>query len=423
QSLHTTVIGPGGEPFEVQIRTWEMHRTAEYGIAAHWRYKEGGRGDSDFDAKLSWLREILEWQSDLKDAREFMESLKLDVFSDEVFVFTPKGDVIELPAGSTPIDFAYRIHTEVGHRCVGAKVNGRIVSLEQPLRNGDIVEILTSTHSAGPSPDWLGIVKTNTARNRIRQFLKRQRRDENLERGRAALEREARAQGLPFDELWRDEWVEEICAQFSFNDPDDLLVTVGYGGLTASQVIRKLREIDRRHRREEPAPADLTKLQRRRPSPRDPAESVRVKGIDNLLVRFSRCCNPVPGDPIIGYVTRGRGVSIHRRDCHNLQHVLRHEGERLIDVTWDNVQAAYYPVHLQINAIDRPGLLSDVAQLVAETRTNILSAKARAMRDRTAVIDLVLEISSLDQLEYLCKRISHVRDVLAVERVQGGEGR
>lgn len=423
QSLHTTVFGPGGDPFEVQIRTWEMHRTAEYGIAAHWRYKQGGRGDREFDSKLSWLREILEWQSDLKDAREFMESLKLDVFSDEVYVFTPRGDVIELPAGSTPIDFAYRIHTEIGHRCTGAKANGRIVPLAYKLQSGDIIEILTNPAGNGPNPGWLKIAKTGTARNRIRQFLKRQRREENLERAQRLLEREARAQGFALEELWRTDWVQEVSNQMNFHDVDDMLVTVGYGGLSAGQVIRKLREIYRRHHRRAAAEPDLPTLQRRRKSSRyDPSQAVKVKGIDNLLVRFSRCCNPVPGDPIVGYITRGRGISIHRSDCRNLAHSLAEDGDRRIEVAWDNVQATNYAVHLKIYGIDRPGLLSDVARMVADTRTNILSANARGIRDGMALIDLVLEIRSLDQLEYIIHQIEGIKDIFSVERVQGGAG-
>ncbi|MFO7246241.1 MAG: bifunctional (p)ppGpp synthetase/guanosine-3',5'-bis(diphosphate) 3'-pyrophosphohydrolase [Thermaerobacter sp.] len=422
QSLHTTVVGPGGEPFEVQIRTWEMHRTAEYGIAAHWRYKEGTTASrDDFDAKLSWLREILEWQSDLRDAREFMESLKLDVFSDEVFVFTPKGDVIELPAGSTPIDFAYRIHTEVGHHCVGAKVNGRLVPIDHRLDNGDIVEIITSKQSAGPSRDWLALVKTNTAKNRIRQFLKRQRREENLERGREALEREARSQGVRLSELWTDEAAAEVGRKLGYTDPDDLLVAVGYGGVTAAQVVGRLKELYRERTRVIDEAARLAQIKRRTLPPGDPTEAVQVKGIDNVLVRLSRCCSPVPGDDIVGYITRGRGVSIHQRSCPNLARLVAEDANRLIDVAWESVQAAYYPVHMVIHGIDRPGLLSDIAHVVADTRTNILSARARAGRDGSAYIDLILEIRGLDQYDYIRRQIERVRDVLSVERVSGKE--
>lgn len=424
QSLHTTVMGQHGEPFEIQIRTWEMHRTAEYGIAAHWRYKEGGGGGTDLDDKLRWLREILEWQSDLRDAGEFMESLKLDVFADEVFVFTPRGDVIDLAAGSTPIDFAYRIHTEVGHRCVGAKINGRIVPLETQLVNGDIVEILTSKQSTGPSADWLKVVKTSTAKSRIRQYLKRQRRDENIQRGRDMVEREAKTHRLSFGELWKDEWVAEVGRRYQMSDPDELLAAIGYRGISGIQIVARLMEIRRRELGEDPdeAWAELESLTKAAPRPRTgPSDGVRVKGIDNILVRFSRCCNPVPGDPIIGYVTRGRGVSIHHRDCASLRHLITRDGNdaRKIEVSWDRVDAPSYPVKFVINAIDRPGLLSDVARVVAETRTNILSARARGGRD-AAVIDLVLEVRGLEHLDFMRRQIEGIKDVLSVDRATRG---
>jgi len=422
QSLHTTVIGPQGEPFEIQIRTWEMHRTAEYGIAAHWRYKEGGKTDPEFDAKLAWLRQVLEWQNDLRDAREFMESLKIDVFSDEVFVFTPKGDVIELPAGSTPVDFAYRIHTEIGHRCVGAKVNGRIVPLDYRLKNGDIVEILTSKGSAGPSADWLQFVRTSTARSRIRQWLKKQRRDENLERGRLLLEYEIRAHGLPLREVWRKDWLDEIAARYNLPDGDELLVAIGYGGVAAGQVAGRLRDLYRKlvapaEKGEGGAAAPAVET---RPRQRQGGvgAGVRVDGLDHVLVRFSRCCNPVPGDPIVGYVTRGRGVSIHRADCAMLKASPEVE-ERLIEVTWDEVGGKSFPVAVELVCYDRVGLLSDIAAVVADTRRNILSSRTRTRRDGTAVIDLVVEVQSLEQFDHLRRQLERIRDVIKVERVGG----
>ncbi|HLS88417.1 MAG TPA: bifunctional (p)ppGpp synthetase/guanosine-3',5'-bis(diphosphate) 3'-pyrophosphohydrolase [Sphingobacteriaceae bacterium] len=418
QSLHTTVIGPRGAPFEVQIRTWDMHRTAEYGIAAHWRYKEGGRSDPNLDAKLTWLREILEWQSDLKDAGEFMDSLKLDVFADEVFVFTPKGDIIALPAGATPIDFAYRIHTEVGHRCVGAKINGKIVPLETKLANGDIVEILTNNQSAGPSSDWLKIVKTSTAKNRIRQFLKRQRREENLARGKEIIERELKAFRLTFQDVWVDQWVAEVAEKYQISDPEELLVAIGYGGISGPQVASRLRDVYRREVGETDV-YDIEELVRHsKVKPASSTEGVHVKGIDNVLVRLSRCCNPVPGDPIVGYITRGRGVSIHHRNCANLRHLIQAEGPaRAVEVSWDRMEVAQYPVKVMIQALDRPGLLSDVARAVAETRTNIQLARARSCRDGRAEIDLIMEIKSLEHFEFLRRRIESIRDILSVERV------
>ncbi len=413
QSLHTTVIGPEGEPLEVQIRTWEMHRTAEYGIAAHWRYKEGGRGDRDFDEKLSWLRQILEWQHDLRDAREFMESLKIDLFDDEVFVFTPKGDVIDLPAGSSPIDFAYQIHTDVGHRCVGAKVNGKIVPLDYRLQNGDIVEILTSKKAAGPGSDWLNIVKTSSARSKIRAWFKREKRAENLAKGQELLEKEIRRQGHQVQELYREEWMDKVARRVGFQNEEDLLVAIGYGGISAQYVVAKLRDRWLKENQDKAAVVLDDARAEREPKP---FEGVKVKGVENILVRFSRCCNPVPGDPILGYITRGRGVSIHRADCPNITQYAR-SPERLIEVNWDEVNTTSYPVEIAINSIDRPGLLSDVANVVAENRVNILTARARTNRNKTATINIVLQIRNLEQLDYIIQRVKRVKDVLAVERV------
>lgn len=420
QSLHTTVIGPKGEPFEIQIRTWEMHRTSEYGIAAHWVYKEGGRGDREFDRKLAWLREILEWQKETRDAREFMESLKIDMFTDEVFVFTPKGDVFDFPAGSTPIDFAYRIHTEVGHRCVGAKVNGRIAPLDTPLKNGDIVEILTSKQSPGPSADWLGMAKTGNARNRIRQWFKREKREENLARGRDLVEREARRQGLDPDQLLREDWLEEVRKRLALTSVEDMFVSVGFGGITPQQVVGRLRDFHlKEQERQIPLlPLEAAPVTRPRKPRGSQGDGVRVKGIEDVLVRFPRCCNPVPGDPIVGFITRGRGVAIHHQDCPSLASNLRDEDNqgRLIEVSWDAVDARFYPVEVAVNALDRPGLLSDVARAVSETQTNILFARTIVHRNRRTTIDMVLEVKDLAQLDGITRRIEKVRDVLSVER-------
>ncbi len=409
QSLHTTLIGAGGDTFEIQIRTREMHRTAEFGIAAHWRYKEGGRADT-LDDKLAWLRGLLEWQRDLRDARDFMDNLKVDLFDDEVFVFTPKGDVVDLPADSTPLDFAHRIHTHVGHHCVGAKCNGKIVPLEYRLKNGDIVEVLTNK-SSGPSADWLNIVQTAGAKNRIRQWFKAKNREENLQRGREALEREVRRQGFEPHELLRPEWLEEASRRYNLQLPDDLFVSVGYGGLSAQQVVNRLRE---EHRKSFPGPA-----------PREtgswtgfgkPSNGVRVKGIDNVLVRFSRCCSPVPGEPIIGYVTRGRGVSVHRADCPNARH-LAGERERAIEVAWDQAVRSVHPVELQVHALDRSGLSADVFNAVADNRVNILNAKVRTFKNHTALIDVVIEVQHMGELQSITDRIRRVDAVLSVERV------
>ena len=433
QSLHTTVLGPEGEPFEIQIRDYEMHRTAEYGIAAHWLYKEGIRGGRHVDHRLGWLREILDWQRELRDPREFMESLKIDMFADEVFAFTPAGDVLDLPAGSTPLDFAYRVHTEVGHHCVGAKINGRIAPLDTRLQNGDIVEILTNK-STGPSPDWLSIVRTGAAKNRIRQWLKKERWDEALQLGRESLETECKRQGLPPETTLRQDALLEVAQRFSFRDVDDMLAAVGFGGGSAARVIGRLREMQQKppHRKsptpaaDPDAPTDApAPSPRRGPAQKDATpEAIRVGGERDILVRFSRCCHPVPGDPIIGYVTRGRGVTIHHPDCPNAQ-AHRDEPGRLIDVSWDDVHAAAYPVEIEITGYDRPGLLSDITQIVAEGRHNILFASARGgTKAGQALIDVVMEVRDLEEFLDVRRRILRVPDVLAAERTvrRGAKG-
>ena len=413
QSLHTTVVGPLGEPFEIQIRTWDMHRTAEYGIAAHWRYKEG-QTDRYLDEKLAWLRGVLEWQEELPDADEFMESLRIDIFHDEVFVFTPKGDVLDLPAGSTPIDFAYRIHSEIGHRCTGAKVNGRIVPLDTPLRNGDIVEIMTSKQATGPSADWLNIAQTPSAKNRIRQWFKKQQREENYQRGQELVEKEIRRQGYDSSRLLKDEWLEEIRKRLNFANLDDLWVAVGYGGVSPHQIVNRLRDF---YRREQTVQQSLQLKEITRVPPTNPDDVIRVGGVNQVLYRLARCCNPVPGDEIVGYITRGRGVSIHRRDCGSLAGHQLEDGERMIEVTWEDVDVNYYPVEIQVECVDRPGILSEVAQVVADTHTNIITAKAHPSRNGGATIDMILAIRNLSQLDYLCRRLEQIDDVESAQRV------
>lgn len=413
QSLHTTVIGPRGEPFEIQIRTWEMHRTSEYGIAAHWRYKEGSPlSDREFEDKLSWLRQLLEWQRDMRDAREFMDSLKVDLFSDRVYVFTPKGDVVELSAGSVPIDFAYRVHTDVGHRCVGAKVNGRIVPLDYKLKTGDIVEILTSK-TGTPSRDWLNIVKTSQAKNRIRQWFKKEVREENVSKGRELLEKEAKKQGLA-EEDYRYTYLAEVAKKFNLQGVEELFIAISDGVITVTQVIVKLREIAKRDGDDHNS-ASLTV------SPwkgyGKPSKGVRVKGIDNVMVRLSRCCNPLPGDEILGYVTRGRGVSIHRSDCPNILHYRAEDAGRIIEVMWDEQVEGKYQVQLEAVAIDRPGLAMDIMMAVADTKTIINAINARATKENFATVDLKLEIKGLEHLEYISNKIKRVKDVLEVRRI------
>jgi GTP pyrophosphokinase len=417
QSLHTTVIGPKGEPLEIQIRTWEMHKTAEYGIAAHWKYKEGIKEVKDFEKKLSWLRELLEWQRDLKDAKEFMETIKIDLFTDEVFVFTPKGDVIDLPAGSTPIDFAYRIHTDVGHNCIGAKINGKIVPLNYQLKNGDIVEILTGSQPGGPSRDWLNIVKSSQARNKIRQWFKKEIREENIAKGREMLEKEVKRAGYFHKNLMKQEYIDAVLKKFNFNDVEDLFSSIGYGGITANQVLQKLLEEYRKHNKEKfRQEIEFPKKDDRHKKGRTLDKGVKVKGVDNLLVRFSRCCNPVPGDEIIGYITRGRGVSIHRKDCPNVkQHF--DEKERLIEVEWDESRNASYSVEIQVSANDRGGLLSDVVNTINDLKTMIIAVNARTTRDRIALIDMTLEIKNKEHLQLIIQKLKRIKDVFKVNRI------
>ena len=416
QSLHTTVIGPQGDPLEIQIRTWEMHRTSEYGIAAHWRYKEGGRG-GEADRKLSWLRQLLDWQKEVKDASEFMETLKIDIFSDMVFVFTPRGDVMELPAGSTPLDFAYRVHTQVGHRCIGAKVNGKIVTLDYTLKNGNIVEVLTSKQSHGPGRDWLKIVKTPQAKNRIRQWFKKEQRDENIVRGREALEREIKKQGLDADTIKSDRLL-EYGRKMNLVGLEDVYAAVGDGTVTASSLANKLREELTREVKKEQAEERLQDMLQEtwtKPSWGKPTQGIRVRGVDNLLIKLAHCCNPVPGDEIVGYVTRGRGVSIHREDCHNVGSLLN-DPDRLVEVAWDRDFHSPFQVRLEIESADRAGLLSDVMAILTELRMSAPWVSARGRKDHTAVVEMILEVKDMEQLDYLVARLARVKDVYNVQR-------
>ena len=412
QSLHTTVIGPTGDPIEVQIRTWDMHQTAEYGIAAHWAYKEGTQVQpGTFEEKLKWFREILEMQQEARDAQEFVENLKIDLFSDSVFVFTPKGDVVELPAGSVPLDFAYRIHTEVGNQCIGAKVNGKIVPLDYKLKTGDIVEILTSKHSYGPSQDWLKMVKSSHARNKIRNWFKKQRREESVAKGREMIENLLRKYDLNASEVLTEDRVEEVARKFNFPDEEDMYAAVGYGGISAAQVVHRLIEGIKPEPEQPILLPDVKELPR--PS-RRPAHGVRVKGVDNLLVRLSRCCNPVPGDEIAGFVTRGRGVSVHRKDCPNLKSV---EKERMIPVEWEGTQDQSYHVDIEVSGLDRRGLLHEVLQAVSETKTNLPAVSGKADRRGMASIHMTISIRNLNDLQSVVDRIKRVRDIYSVRRI------
>jgi len=416
QSLHTTVIDSSGDPLEIQIRTYEMHKTAEYGIAAHWRYKEGAKNNSDFEQKLSWLREILDWQRDLRDAKDFMETLKIDLFTDEVYVFTPKGDVIDLPKGSCPIDFAYRIHTDIGNRCIGAKVNGKMVPLDYELVNGDIIEIITSSHSNGPSRDWLNIVKSPQAKNKIRQWFKKERRDENIARGKEMLEKEARRQGYDIYQLIKYDFMNNILKRMSFTNIDDMYAAIGYGAVTAKQIFQKILDEYKKNAQPDKLELNLEKGDGKSKIQKKLDRGIKIDGIGNLLVKFSRCCNPVPGDKIIGYVTRGRGISIHRQDCKNIRQG-NFDRARLTEVKWEGFEDSSYPVEIQVWAYDRPGLLSEVINLIGDFKTNIDAVNARATKNGIAIIDLILEISSKQHLENVMQKISKIKGIYDVKRV------
>jgi len=417
QSLHTTVISSKGEPLEVQIRTEEMHRTAEYGIAAHWAYKEGKEVNPHeiprFEDKLTWFREILDSQQDANDAQEFMESLKMDLFSDLVFVFTPKGDVYELPAGSVPIDFAYRIHTEVGNRCVGAKVNGKIVTLDHVLKTGDIIEILTSKHSYGPSRDWVKIAKSSHAKSKIKQFFKKEKREESIAKGRELVEAEIKKHGFDLKKVLTEENISYVASKFNFTGEEDMFAAVGYGGITASQITTRLTDKFRKEKKEE----ELIHIPEVKPTTKKKKldHGVRVKGIDNLLIRFSRCCNPVPGDEIVGFVTRGRGVSIHRENCPNL--LVEDAEDRLLPVEWEGDSNQNYNVDIEVQGMDRRGLLNEVLQAVNETKTNIVAVSGRSDKNKLAFISMTISIQNVDHLHKVVERIKRIRDIFSVQRV------
>ena len=431
QSLHTTVIGPEGEPVEIQIRTHEMHNIEEYGIAAHWKYKEGTMSnDEKMEEKLKWLRQMMEWEKDVKDPQEFLDSLKEDVFNSQVYVFTPKGDVIELPAESTPIDFAYRVHSKVGNKCVGAKINGRLVPIDYKLQNGEIVEVITSANSTGPSRDWLKIVKTPNARNRIRQFFKKERRDENIERGYEVLEKEFKRYGLPLKDSSIDKFMEQVAKKFNQPSVEDLIATIGYGGITPSQVVPKVRDFylkeekkkEKEHRQKELENEDLSQYkisdkeykEKRKKS----SSGVIVKGLDNILVRFAKCCNPLPGDEIIGYVTKGRGVAIHRADCPNCKLDNEIFKKRLVDVEWDNPKKSKFEGEIRIIGTDRKSMLNDIIHTIAVQKLNINGVNARKSKDEITQINLLVEVNDISELTNLMKKIKAIPGVDDVFRVR-----
>ncbi|PYZ94150.1 (p)ppGpp synthetase [Salipaludibacillus keqinensis] len=423
QSLHTTVIGPKGDPLEVQIRSEDMHKVAEFGVAAHWAYKEGKTvNDSEsLETKMSWFREILEWQNDANDAQEFMESLKIDLFSDMVFVFTPKGDVIELPKGSVPLDFAYRIHTEVGNRCIGAKVNGKMVPLDHQLKTGDIIEVLTSKHSYGPSQDWIKITQSSHAKNKIRQWFKKERREENVEKGREMVEKEIERKGFTTKEVLTNENIDRVADKFSFTTDEDMYAAVGYSGITAAQIVTRLTDDLRKKQDEEQESLTISEaveeLKPQEKSVSKTSTGVSVKGVDNLLIRLSRCCNPVPGDNIVGYITKGRGVSIHRKDCPNIDN--DESNTRLLPVEWEgnHQKPKNYNVDIEISGYDRRALLNDVLQAVAETKTNINAVSGKSDKNKMATINMSISIQNISHLQRVVERIKRISDIYSVRRI------
>lgn len=420
QSLHTTVIGPNGDPFEIQIRTWDMHRTAEFGIAAHWKYKESiatSKEDS-FEDKLVWLRQILEWQRELQDSSEFMETLKLDLFSDEVFVFTPKGDVMQFPKGATPLDFAYRVHSDIGNKCIGAKVNGKIVPLNYELNNGEIIHVLTSNNSSGPSRDWLKLVKSSHAKNKIRQYFKKEKREDNIIKGKDALEKELRRQGLQNTTIIKQHYLEYAAQKTNYNSVDDLCAAIGFGGIKANHVIQKIKSKFRDELNLE-QPPEPTVMEEKQTRPQkvynDLDKAVKVSGFDNMAVRFSKCCNPVPGDNIVGYITRGRGVSIHRADCVNIRHT--DDIGRLIDVEWVKHTTANFKAQINIKARDVRGLLTKVTNTLSEEDINIDSLYCKGDTQGYAYVDISVEVKTVKELSKLIKRLSKIPEILSIYRI------
>ena len=417
QSLHTTVIGDNGEPFEIQIRTYEMHRIAEYGIAAHWKYKEGVAEDRE-EGKLAWLRQTLEWQKDMNDPKEFMETLKIDLFSNQVFVFTPKGDVIELPAGSTPLDFAFKIHSAIGVKCIGAKVNGKMVPIDHTLKNGNIVEIVTSSNSKGPSIDWLKIAQSSNARNKIRQWLKKESKSDNTDKGKEMLEKYAKRKGYDSQQILKGQYINKCAKAFNLASADDLYTAIGSGGVLLSKVITMLLSYYHDDKQQELRRKEKTEqAESKKKVKKKEQTGVTVKGVDNLLIRFSKCCNPVPGDEIIGFITKGRGISVHRKDCINVLTLPEDEIQRVIEVEWDKQKENMsYDTDINILAEDRKGLFSDLSRVCEDMDVHIAGVNAKSAKDGIVNITMTLSISNTSQIEKVLRSLRNVQGVADVYR-------
>ena len=422
QSLHTTLIGERGTPFEVQIRTWDMHRIAEYGIAAHWAYKEasflGGKKANVQVAedKLAWLRETLEWQKDMQDPQEFLNTLKTELFEDEVYVFTPKGDIKVLPRSSTPIDYAYSIHAEIGHHMTGCKINSKMMPIITKLHNGDIVEVITSDKAKGPSRDWLKFIKSSTAKNKINAWFKKNLRDENIEKGKDLIEKEIKRIGMEHSEIFRPEFVQGAINRYKFNSVEDMYASVGFGAISSGKVITKILEEYRKVHQEENVEQKLEELNKERVSIKSSKSGIVVKGIDNCLVKLSKCCNPVPGDNIVGYITRGRGVSVHRADCKNLKDLFFDEDNRMIDVYWHSEKEAAYNVDIEVLANDRSRLLSDIITQISTLKTKLIAVSSRANKERIAITEITVEVENLEELNNVLKNIRKIDSVYEVKR-------
>ncbi|WP_194190706.1 RelA/SpoT family protein [Clostridium chrysemydis] len=432
QSLHTTVIGPQGKTFEIQIRTFEMHKTAEYGIAAHWKYKEGTTEENkaeNIETKLAWLRDMLEWQNETSDAEEFMEGFKIDLFSDEVFVFTPKGVVINLCSGATPIDFAYRIHTDIGNKCVGAKVNGKIVPLDYGLKTGEIVEIITTKTAKGPNMDWLNIAKSNQAKSKIRQWFKRVKKEENIDKGKELLEKELKKQGVTFNEISKCESYNKFKKRYNLHSMDDLYASIGVGQIIASSYVSRLKEdsIEQtkeklsKEEEEKSIEEQIAKNERKETSKKKDKNKgdfgVVVKGLNNIMVRFAKCCNPVPGDEVMGYITKGRGVSLHRKDCNNLKALVENESEKIVEATFGKCEKSAYIAEIQVKSDDRVGILTDVMLIINESGLPLQSLNANSTKGNVAIMTIKVKINSVDQLTELMKKIKRLKGVSDVYRM------
>lgn len=421
QSIHTTLLGQKGTPFEVQIRTWDMHRTAEFGIAAHWAYKEASnKGTKQTvvvnEDKLSWLRETLEWQKNTENANEFLNTLKTELFEDEVYIFTPKGMIKVLPKGATPIDFAYSIHEQIGHKMVGCKINSKMMPIITPLRNGDIVEILTSDQSKGPSRDWLKFVKSSSAKTRINQWFKKAQREENIEKGKDLVEKEIKKLGMKYSDLMKQEWINLALERYKFAGVDDLFASIGFGGISVNKLIARLLDEYRKEHEEEDLEQKIEELATAKPVITKTSKTgVMVKGIDNCLVKLSKCCNPLPGDEIIGYITKGRGVSVHRTDCTNVNDLLNEEN-RMIDVYWVDDINGSYNVEIEILANDRTGLLKDVIKQVENAKLKIVGINSRTTKENIAIINISIDLENIDTLNKIIHSLRNIENVYEVTR-------